>query len=236
MNPNHSAIKSVDFRVFASLRLCASAFHLRRFRFSAFPLFAFLLVTLILLCLSCGPKPQASLDLWVRNDTPMTLDNVKLQYGSHLAWRENPTLAPSNSQPILWDCERPTTGTAEVQFVERNTRQPHSAKVNIAALKSLPGGKHEIVFTLTALDQARLDVDGPPCRYNLLVIEAAKQLWASPYRGVTNPSPSWTDLRPYFPQTWTNGTPSCTAAGTYTIGRIGDYATCSVGGQAHTLQ
>jgi hypothetical protein len=135
---------------------------------------------------------------------------------------------------ILGDCERPSRDTAEVSFVERKSGQPHSVKVNVAALKALPGGKHEVVICITSLDQARVAVDGPSCRYNLLVIEATKQIWA--WGKSSNAEPSWADLRAGFPKNWTNGMPFCPDGGTYTIGRGGEDAKCSVGGEGHTLK
>ena len=146
----------------------------------------------------------------------------------------DPTLSPSGFMTILGDCERPSTVSAEVRFVEHKSRQPHSIKVNVAALKALPGGKHEVVISITALDQARVEVDGPPCHYHLLVIEAAKQMWTSGKS--SNVEASWVDLRPYFPQDWTNGMPFCSSGGTYTIGKAGDPAKCSIGGEGHTLR
>jgi hypothetical protein len=190
----------------------------------------------ILFCISCsGPaKPKASLDISVRNDTAMVFDEVKLQYETSLAWVSDASLSPSNFMTILGDCERPSKDTAEVRFVEHKGGQPHSIKVNVAALKALPAGKHEVVICITASDQARVVVDGPPCRYNLLVIESAKQMWA--WGRSSKDEPCWADLRAGFPQDWTNGMPFCPAGGTYTIGRVGDPAKCSVGGEGHTLQ
>lgn len=187
-----------------------------------------------LFCISCsGPtKPQASLDISVRNDTAMVFDDVKLQYESHLTWVSDPSLSPSQFMTILGGCDRPSKDSAEVRFVERGSGQPHSIKVNVAALKTLRG-KHEVVICITALDQARLAVDGPPCRYNLLVIEASRQIWAW---GKSNNTPFWADLRAYFPQDWTNGMPYCPAGGTYSLGRLEDPAKCSIGGDGHTLQ
>lgn len=193
-------------------------------------------LAVILFCISCGgpPKPKASLDISIRNDTAMTFDNVKLQYESSLAPVSDASLSPSKFMTILGGCERPSKDTAEVRFVERKGGQPHSIKVNVAALKALPRGKHEVVICITALDQARVDVDGPPCRYNLLVIEVTKQIWA--WGKSSNDEPSWADLRGGFPQDWTNGMPFCPAGGTYTIGRVGEDAKCSIGGEGHTLK
>ncbi|HEX5218146.1 MAG TPA: hypothetical protein VFZ59_01145 [Verrucomicrobiae bacterium] len=190
----------------------------------------------VLFCISCnGPaKSRASLDISVRNDTTTVLDEVKLLYGSNLASVSDPILSPSNFMTLLGGCERPSTDTAEVSFVEHQSRQPHTVKVNMAPLKALPGGKHQVVINITALDQARIEVDGPPCHYNLLVIESAKQMWA--WGKSSKAEPSWADLRAYFPQDWANGMPSCPVGGTYSIGGIGEPAKCSAGGKGHSLQ
>jgi HEAT repeat protein len=180
-------------------------------------------------------QPHASLDLWVRNDTARVLEDVKLLWGTKLVWGKGPLL-PSGAKVVLWDCERPSRDTAAVLVAEHKDGQPHSLEVNLAALKALPAGKHEVVFVVTAQDQARLEVDGPPCRYNLLVLEAAKQRWASPELAASNAVPSWAELRLDFPSDWTNGLPVCPNGGIYTLGRIGESAKCSVGGEGHTLQ
>lgn len=164
----------------------------------------------------------------------MVFDDVKLQWEGPLAWHPDPSLSASNFKIFLGDCERPSKDTAEVLVIEHGGRKPPSIKVNVAALKALPAGRHEVVISITALDQALVVVDGSPCSYNLLVIEAAKHWWAS--GKASKDAPSWADLRAGFPQEWTNGLPFCQAGGTYTIGRVGDPAKCSVGGEGHTLQ
>jgi hypothetical protein len=50
--------------------------------------------------------------------------------------------------------------TAEVHIIVHKGEQPHIIKLNVEALKSLPPGKHDVVFSVTALDQARVFVDG----------------------------------------------------------------------------
>ena len=197
-----------------------------------------LMLAVSLFCISCsGPaKPQASVDISVRNDTAMVFDDVKLQWGTHLASRSDASLSPSNFTTILWDCERSPAETAEVRFVEHKGRQPHSIKVSVAPFsKALSAGKHEVVICITALDQARVVVDGPPCCYNLLVVEAAKQKWVMLHDRSSNDVPSWAELRTDLPQDWRDGMPICPTGGTYTLGRAADDAKCSVGGEGHTL-
>jgi hypothetical protein len=198
-------------------------------------LFAGFMSAIILVGNSCsGPMEPQSLDISVHNETPLSFDEVKLQWGTHLAWVSGSTLSPSNFMTILGDCERPPSDTAEVHFVEQNGRRPHSIKLNVSALKAFPIGKHEVVISITGVDQGRLDIDGPPCRYNLLVIEATKQIWA--WGKPSNSTPSWSDLRSRFPQSWTNGMPVCPSGGVYTISKVGEPPICSLGGLGHQLQ
>src|SRR3954468_17539283 len=56
------------------------------------------------------------------------------------------------------------------------------------------------------------------CHFNLMELELIKDHWAMDNSKTTNNSPSWDDLRPYFPDRWSNSTPTCPAGGTYTIG------------------
>jgi hypothetical protein len=52
----------------------------------------------------------------------------------------------------------------------------------------------------------------------------------------TNDIPTWGDLHDYLErQGVTNGMPICPNGGTYTLGKIGDPAKCSIGGPDHTF-
>lgn len=194
-------------------------------------------LAVILFCISCSgpPKHQASWDISVRNDTAMVFDEVKVQWGNHLACRSDASLSPSQFTTILWGDESPSRDTAELIITQHKGEQPHSITVAVTALKALPAGKHEVVFSISALDSARVDVDGPPCHYNLLVIEATRQKWELLHPGTPNDLPSWANLRADFPHDWTTGMPVCPAGGAYTIGRVGEDAKCSIGGEGHKL-
>jgi hypothetical protein len=80
----------------------------------------------------------------------------------------------------------------------------------------------------------------PACQQNLRQIWSCKDLWAGNEDKTTNDTPSWDDLRPYFPDfmtnhaDWTNGRPTCPHGGTYTIGRVGEWPKCSIGGYYHS--
>src|SRR5690349_8040384 len=58
------------------------------------------------------------------------------------------------------------------------------------------------------------------CHLNLMQLEVTKDVWAANESKSTNDTPSWEDLRPYFPGTWSNSIPTCPAGGTYTIGPV----------------
>jgi hypothetical protein len=82
----------------------------------------------------------------------------------------------------------------------------------------------------------------PPCHENLVQIDLAKRQWAGDYDKTTNDTPTWDDLRPFFPDWltnsvyWTNGRPICPDGGVYTIGRVGELPRCSIGGgYTHSL-
>lgn len=78
------------------------------------------------------------------------------------------------------------------------------------------------------------------CIFYLECIEGAKSMWASEYHHGSNETPKWDDLRPFLENVvWgitgaSNGEnlPKCPAGGTYTIGRVGDWAQCSIPGHA----
>jgi len=76
----------------------------------------------------------------------------------------------------------------------------------------------------------------PNWRLNLEQIKLAKQEWAGDRVGTTNDTPTFEDLRTYFPD-WqtnhilmTNGEVVDPDGGVYTIGRLGEQPSCLVGG------
>jgi hypothetical protein len=70
----------------------------------------------------------------------------------------------------------------------------------------------------------------PACHYNLMQLEICKFDWAGDYNKTTNDTPTWDDLRTYFPDGWSNSIPVCPAGGTYILGRVGELPRCSIGG------
>jgi hypothetical protein len=79
-----------------------------------------------------------------------------------------------------------------------------------------------------------------PCVNNLMIIDMCKHNWANVNSKTTNDVPSWNDLKSELESyaiqyKWTNGMPVCPDGGTYTIGRVGEPPTCSIGGPRHSL-
>ena len=75
----------------------------------------------------------------------------------------------------------------------------------------------------------------PICYDNLRNIEVCKFWWEANEGKSTNDIPKWEDLRPYFPDRWSNAVPICPNGGSYIINPIGSTARCSVGGDGHEL-
>ena len=77
------------------------------------------------------------------------------------------------------------------------------------------------------------------CNMNLRFIEQAKQRWSSEYHKTAKDTPTWDDLKYAWEFTdqsgWSNGIPVCPKGGTYSIGRVGEKAKCSIGGPGHRL-
>ena len=71
----------------------------------------------------------------------------------------------------------------------------------------------------------------PYCVNNLRQIEGAKQLWAEENKKNTNDVPSLEDIRALAGA----HALKCPQGGSYTIGRVGEPARCSIGGPGHTL-
>jgi hypothetical protein len=85
------------------------------------------------------------------------------------------------------------------------------------ALILIPGFKHDMP---TARKYA--------CINNLRQIEGAKMQWALENRARPGDFVTLTNLESYVKYGW----PSCPGGGIYTIGRIGEYPTCSVPGHS----
>jgi hypothetical protein len=75
----------------------------------------------------------------------------------------------------------------------------------------------------------------PPCVEKLMAIDACKQQWVIDKNKGPGDTPTWDDLRPFFPQTWSNAAPRCPAGGHYRIGTSAEPPTCSIGGPEHSI-
>lgn len=69
-----------------------------------------------------------------------------------------------------------------------------------------------------------------PCVNQLRMIDGAKEQWVLENDKTTNDTPTWDDIVPYL-----KSKPVCPDGGIYTLGRVGEPPTCSIGGQGHTL-
>ena len=87
-----------------------------------------------------------------------------------------------------------------------------------------------LVVSIRAFLIARSETASSACINNLREIVAAKNQLALENKKNTNDVPTWDDIRPYLSRKLV-----CPQGGTYTIGRIGQPPTCSIGGQGHTL-
>ena len=68
------------------------------------------------------------------------------------------------------------------------------------------------------------------CVNNLRQIVATKEQWTLEHHKSTNDVPSWGEVQAYLP-----GKLVCPQGGTYTLGRVGEPPTCSIGGPDHSL-
>jgi len=85
--------------------------------------------------------------------------------------------------------------------------------------------------------RARNTTASNACVNSLRQLDGAKQQWALENSMTTNDVPSWDDIRPYIgrgPQEDLSRL-RCQKGGTYTIGRVGDPPTYSIGGPDHSL-
>src|SRR5665213_3176161 len=68
-----------------------------------------------------------------------------------------------------------------------------------------------------------------PCINNLRQLDAAKNQWMLDRGKTTNDMPTWDDIRPYLPERGSNKIPACPDGGVYTLGRMRQPPTCSLG-------
>jgi len=77
------------------------------------------------------------------------------------------------------------------------------------------------------------------CTFYLRQIDGAKQQWALKHNRAANDVPTWDDIRPHLdPHAGRNQPfelPKCPEGGIYTIGRVDERPSCSIGGPYHSL-
>lgn len=66
------------------------------------------------------------------------------------------------------------------------------------------------------------------CVNHLRNIDAAKEQWATENRKIANDVPTWDVIQPYLGRS-----NACPKGGSYTLGRVGEPATCSIEGSSH---
>ncbi len=74
------------------------------------------------------------------------------------------------------------------------------------------------------------------CIENLEIIQHAKIEWMNEKHKGLSDAPTWDDIKEYIrfaPQP--HETPICPEGGVYTIGRVGEFPKCSIGGSLHSL-
>ena len=73
------------------------------------------------------------------------------------------------------------------------------------------------------------------CLDNLRRLDTCKGNWALENRKDQRAVPTWNDLRPFFPEWWSNQIPVCPDGGTYVLRSVGEPPRCSIGGSKHSL-
>jgi hypothetical protein len=74
------------------------------------------------------------------------------------------------------------------------------------------------------------------CRFDLNQIQYCKKVWMEDNHKTTNDIPGWSDLTEYLLMYGIpDGKPVCQKGGTYTLGRVGEWPKCSIGGVGHTM-
>jgi hypothetical protein len=73
------------------------------------------------------------------------------------------------------------------------------------------------------------------CVFYLSEIESAKEQWAKERNATNGQNVTWDDLLPYIGREQSGHIPKCPDGGVYTIGKVGEKPTCSIGGKDHML-
>jgi hypothetical protein len=79
---------------------------------------------------------------------------------------------------------------------------------------------------LPALAKSKTEAQRIACHAQLKQIDGSKEMWATQEKRADGDTPSEAQVGEYFK----DGMPSCPEGGTYTIGAVGQKATCSTHG------
>jgi hypothetical protein len=88
-----------------------------------------------------------------------------------------------------------------------------------------------LAFGVSAFVRARSTSSLNACINNLRYLEGIKQQWAVGNGKSSNDFPTWEAIGPYLQ----HGVPICPQGGKYTLERIDNRPSCSLGGGDHTL-
>jgi prepilin-type N-terminal cleavage/methylation domain-containing protein len=96
-----------------------------------------------------------------------------------------------------------------------------------------------LAIAVPGFARARDNSKAKACQYNLKQILCSKERWAMDNNRAPLDTPAMSDLA--VPGVYMKGLPVCPGGGTYTVGRLDQLPTCSVGGvpgaiDAHTLE
>jgi hypothetical protein len=107
----------------------------------------------------------------------------------------------------------------------------HTVLRKLAILVVVAAGIAVIVIGAAAFIRARNTSASNACINNLRQLDSAKEQWATENQKTTNERPTWDAILPYLART-----NACPQGGKYTLGRVGDSATCSIGGPSHSQE
>lgn len=112
-------------------------------------------------------------------------------------------------------------------IARRNSPLSGKGRILIALTTCLFTG-FVVAFLIPGFIAARLARSSNACVNNLRVVEGAKEQWALE-NGKTNGVVTWADIKPYMGRGLEGSIPKCPQGGVYTIGRLGEDPTCSIG-------
>jgi hypothetical protein len=92
-----------------------------------------------------------------------------------------------------------------------------------------------LAYAVREIIEARVTKASNACVNNLRLITSAKEQWCVERKKSSTAVPTWSDLQPYLGYGPKKELPHCPDGGVYTIGRLDQIPTCSIGGRDHVL-